>query len=130
MSRTIAARAAWIVAPRQVELREELVPPPGPGQVRIAALASAISHGTETLVYAGQVDPALPLDLPTLAGSLLDGHRVATSQRRVSAGSMTASISSVAAMFIAWPAAYCFASSCSKRASRCAPSGTASSSLR
>lgn len=68
MSRSIAARAAWIVAPRQVELREELVPPPGPGQARIAASLSAISHGTETLVYAGQVDPALPLDLPTLAG--------------------------------------------------------------
>lgn len=65
----IVARAAWIVAPRQVELREELVPPPGPGQVRIAAIASAISHGTELLVYRGEVDPALPLDLPTLAGS-------------------------------------------------------------
>jgi 2-desacetyl-2-hydroxyethyl bacteriochlorophyllide A dehydrogenase len=69
MSHTIAARAAWITAPRQVELRDEPVPPPGPGEVRVVALASAISHGTETLVYSGQVDPALPLDLPTLAGS-------------------------------------------------------------
>jgi 2-desacetyl-2-hydroxyethyl bacteriochlorophyllide A dehydrogenase len=65
----IVARAAWIVAPRQVELREELVPPPGPGEVRIAAIVSALSHGTELLVYRGEVDPALPLDLPTLAGS-------------------------------------------------------------
>jgi 2-desacetyl-2-hydroxyethyl bacteriochlorophyllide A dehydrogenase len=65
----IIARAAWIVAPRQVELREEPVPPPGPGEVRIAAIASAISHGTELLVYRAEVDPALPLDLPTLAGS-------------------------------------------------------------
>jgi 2-desacetyl-2-hydroxyethyl bacteriochlorophyllide A dehydrogenase len=65
----LVARAAWIVAPRQVELREELVPPPGPGEVRIAAIASAISHGTELLVYRGEVEPTLPLDLPTLAGS-------------------------------------------------------------
>ena len=65
----MVARAAWIVGPRQVELREELVPPPGPGELRIAARASAISHGTEMLVYRGEVDPALPLDLPTLAGS-------------------------------------------------------------
>ncbi|NWF80834.1 MAG: zinc-binding dehydrogenase [Chloroflexi bacterium] len=62
------ARAVWVVAPRQVELRGEAVPPPGPGQVRVAASASAISHGTEMLVYRGQIDPELPLDLPTLAG--------------------------------------------------------------
>ncbi|NTU81820.1 MAG: zinc-binding alcohol dehydrogenase, partial [Chloroflexales bacterium] len=66
---THIARAAWFASPRQVELRDEPVPPPGPGQVRVAALASALSHGTELLVYRGQVDPALPLDLPTLAGS-------------------------------------------------------------
>lgn len=63
------ARAAWIVAPQRVELREERVPAPGPGEVQIVAVASAISHGTELLVYRGEVDPALPLDLPTLAGS-------------------------------------------------------------
>ncbi len=33
------------------------------------AVASGISAGTEMLVYRGQVPPALPLDLPTLAGS-------------------------------------------------------------
>lgn len=63
------ARAVWIIAPRQVAIRSETVPPPGFDQVRIAALVSAISHGTEMLVYRGQVDPGLPLDLPTLAGS-------------------------------------------------------------
>lgn len=62
------ARAVWVVAPHQVELRTEAVPPPGPGQLRVAASVSAISHGTEMLVYRGQVDPELPLDLPTLAG--------------------------------------------------------------
>lgn len=67
-SPTRRARAAWFAGPRLVELRDEAVSPPGPGQVLIEAAASAISHGTELLVYRGHVDPALPLDLPTLAG--------------------------------------------------------------
>ncbi|HET9849569.1 MAG TPA: zinc-binding alcohol dehydrogenase, partial [Candidatus Dormibacteraeota bacterium] len=41
----------------------------GPTDVRVRALRSAISQGTEMLVYRGQVDPDLPLDLPTLKGS-------------------------------------------------------------
>jgi 2-desacetyl-2-hydroxyethyl bacteriochlorophyllide A dehydrogenase len=44
------------------------VPPPEPGEVRVKTLASAISHGTELLVYRGEVPTDLPLDLPTLAG--------------------------------------------------------------
>lgn len=64
----IQTSAIWFTAPRRVELREEQVPPPGPGQIRVRALASAISHGTERLVYRGEVPADLPLDLPTLAG--------------------------------------------------------------
>ena len=45
------------------------MPPPGPGEVRVRAIASALSQGTEMLVYRGQVPADLPLDLPTLAGS-------------------------------------------------------------
>lgn len=63
------AEAVWFSGPRQVELRRELVAPPGPGQIRVTTIASAISHGTEMLVYRGQVDPQLQFDLPTLAGS-------------------------------------------------------------
>ena len=37
--------------------------------VRVRAALSAISHGTEMLVYRGQVPPELALDLPTLRGS-------------------------------------------------------------
>jgi 2-desacetyl-2-hydroxyethyl bacteriochlorophyllide A dehydrogenase len=51
-----------------VELRTEAAPPPGPGELRVAAIASAISHGTEMLVYRGQVPAGMALDLPTLAG--------------------------------------------------------------
>ncbi len=50
-------------------LRPEPLPPVGPEDVLVRAIASGISAGTELLVYRGQVPPDLPLDLPTLAGS-------------------------------------------------------------
>jgi 2-desacetyl-2-hydroxyethyl bacteriochlorophyllide A dehydrogenase len=65
----IAARALWLTAPRTIAFREETVPPPGPGVMRVRTLASAPSQGTELLAYRGQVPPDLPLDLPALAGS-------------------------------------------------------------
>ena len=64
----IEARAVWFAAPRTVELRPERVAPPCPGEVRVRSVASAISHGTEMLVYRGEVPADLPLDLPTFAG--------------------------------------------------------------
>lgn len=64
----VDARALWTTAPRRLEFRRETVPPPGSGEVRVHAIASMISQGTEMLVYRGQVPRDLPLDLPTLAG--------------------------------------------------------------
>ncbi len=64
-----AAQALWLTGPRQAVFRNETVAPPGPGELRVQAIASAISHGTELLVYRGEVPADLPLDLPTLAGS-------------------------------------------------------------
>jgi 2-desacetyl-2-hydroxyethyl bacteriochlorophyllide A dehydrogenase len=52
-----------------VEPRTEALPALGPEDVRVRAVASALSHGTEMLVYRGQVPAELPLDLPTLRGS-------------------------------------------------------------
>ncbi|WKA30523.1 zinc-dependent alcohol dehydrogenase [Bradyrhizobium roseum] len=49
--------ALWYRGPRQVELREELTPPPGAGEVRVKALFSAISRGTESLVFDGRIPP-------------------------------------------------------------------------
>ena len=66
---TLNTRALWVTGPRQVELRDEQVPAPAAGEVRIRALASGISQGTELLVYRGLVPADLPLDLSTLAGS-------------------------------------------------------------
>lgn len=63
------SRAVWFTAPRQLEIRTEEIRPPGSAEVRVAAIASAISHGTEMLVYRGQVPDDLELDLPTLRGS-------------------------------------------------------------
>jgi 2-desacetyl-2-hydroxyethyl bacteriochlorophyllide A dehydrogenase len=61
--------AVWFAAPRRVELRQEPLPAPGPDELQIRAVASAISHGTEMLVYRGQVPEGTGLDLPTLAGA-------------------------------------------------------------
>src|SRR5215203_6752238 len=65
----LKARALWFTAPRTATLCAETVEPPGPGEVRVKTIASAVSAGTEMLVYRGEVPRDLPLDLPTLAGS-------------------------------------------------------------
>lgn len=61
----------YFTGPRQVELRAEKQPEPEPGQVLVRALYSAISPGTEMLIYRGQFPSGLPLDvsLPALTGT-------------------------------------------------------------
>ncbi|HKY49871.1 MAG TPA: zinc-binding dehydrogenase [Candidatus Limnocylindria bacterium] len=63
------AASVWFPQARAVELRNETVGAPGAGEIRVRALASGLSHGTEMLVFRGEVPPHLALDLPTLAGS-------------------------------------------------------------
>ena len=63
------ATSVWFPRAHLVELRSEPLPELGPDDVRIRAVASAISQGTEMLVYRGEVPPELGLDLPTLRGS-------------------------------------------------------------
>src|SRR2546430_6382537 len=63
------ATSVWLPRAGDVELRHEPLPEVGPDEVRVRALASALSHGTEVLVYRGQVPAELGLDLPTLRGS-------------------------------------------------------------
>jgi 2-desacetyl-2-hydroxyethyl bacteriochlorophyllide A dehydrogenase len=64
-------RAAWFASARQVEIRTETVPPPGPGDVTVASEISLISAGTEMLVYRGECTGPedLGLDRPGRAGS-------------------------------------------------------------
>ena len=53
-----SATACWLVEPGRAELRHEDLAPPQPGQVQVRALHSAISRGTETLVFRGEVPPS------------------------------------------------------------------------
>jgi threonine dehydrogenase-like Zn-dependent dehydrogenase len=49
------ARALWNVAPGRAEIRQAAAADPGPGWARVRALVSAISRGTESLVFHGKV---------------------------------------------------------------------------
>jgi NADPH:quinone reductase-like Zn-dependent oxidoreductase len=50
-----SATACWLVEPGRVELRHEDLAAPQSGQVQVRTLHSAISRGTETLVFRGEV---------------------------------------------------------------------------
>ncbi|NBB91678.1 MAG: dehydrogenase [Gammaproteobacteria bacterium] len=52
---TETARAFWTVAPGSGEIREERLPKPGDGEVMVRTLHSAVSRGTESLVFEGRV---------------------------------------------------------------------------
>ncbi|MGI9435024.1 MAG: zinc-dependent alcohol dehydrogenase [Geminicoccaceae bacterium] len=49
------ASAFWVFGPGQGALRSESIRAPGPNEVLVEALASAISRGTEALVFQGRV---------------------------------------------------------------------------
>ena len=51
----IGARALWHVAPGRSEVRQEILLPPGRGEVLVRARYSAVSRGTERLVREGRV---------------------------------------------------------------------------
>jgi 2-desacetyl-2-hydroxyethyl bacteriochlorophyllide A dehydrogenase len=79
-------RTVYFTAPRQVELREQSLPPPAADEVLVESLVSAISCGTEMLVYRGQFprdlsdshDPlSSGLKYPTQYGYACIGHVVA-----------------------------------------------------
>lgn len=64
-------RSLYFVGPRRVEVREERVPLPAPGEVVVRSIVSAISAGTEMLFYRHQLDEGIQLDttIPSLEGS-------------------------------------------------------------
>ena len=51
-------------------MREEALPPPAVDQVLVQTLVSAISPGSELLIYRGQTPADIPLDetIPALTG--------------------------------------------------------------
>ena len=62
----------YFQGPYRVTVREEPLPPLGPSQVVVETLASAISAGTELLIYRGQAPIDIPLDetIPSLTATL------------------------------------------------------------
>lgn len=64
-------RALVFAGPRRVEIVEEELAPPAAGQVLVRTRVSAISAGTELLVYRGELPSDRPLDesLPALGGA-------------------------------------------------------------
>jgi len=49
------ARSLWYLAPEKVEIRSSLLKPLADGELRVRALWGALSRGTESLVYRGEI---------------------------------------------------------------------------
>src|SRR5688572_8938500 len=49
------AQAFWLREPGAGEIRPALLPPPGPADVLVRTIRSAVSRGTESLVFTGRV---------------------------------------------------------------------------
>lgn len=64
------AKRLLFTAPHTVEIDDVTLPPVGAEQVRVRTLFSAISAGTERLLYCGHIPPDMPLDetIGALAG--------------------------------------------------------------
>lgn len=52
------SKALWFTGPGRAEWRDEPLPAPGSGHLRVRSLYSAISRGTESLVFHGRVPPS------------------------------------------------------------------------
>lgn len=58
----MTARSVHFTGPREVTVREHPVPDPSAGELRFESIVSAISPGTELLVYRGEVPNGPPAD--------------------------------------------------------------------
>ena len=68
----MSRRSLYFVGPDEVDLREEPIPEPDDNELRVRTELSAISPGTELLVYKGAVDSGMAADpnFESLSGSL------------------------------------------------------------
>ena len=62
IGQSLTAQALYFTAPSQVSVREEPLPSLAPGQVLVRTIVSAISPGTELLIYRGQAPTDIALD--------------------------------------------------------------------
>ena len=69
---TRARKSVWFTAPLQVEVREELLAEPAAGQLLVETMASAVSAGTEMLLYRGEAPAEMAADVTigALSGTL------------------------------------------------------------
>ena len=72
VGQSLTRRALYFTAPSQVSIRTEGLCGPAPGQVLVQTLVSAISPGTELLIYRGQAPTDLAADetIAALTGNL------------------------------------------------------------
>ncbi|MFC7136202.1 zinc-dependent alcohol dehydrogenase [Halobaculum litoreum] len=68
----MSGRTVYFTGPGEVEVRETTRSDPGAGEIAVEATVSAISPGTELLLYRGEMNPETAADetLPSLDGSL------------------------------------------------------------
>ena len=64
----LPARAVWFTGERRAEVLDERIPDPAAGEVRVRALASLVSAGTEMILYRGEARSRAESALPTSAG--------------------------------------------------------------
>jgi len=66
-----SAEQLWFTGPLRVKVRTAMLDAPGPGELQVRTLLSAVSAGTEMLVYRGQIpaDMALDATLSALQGT-------------------------------------------------------------
>jgi 2-desacetyl-2-hydroxyethyl bacteriochlorophyllide A dehydrogenase len=62
VGQSLTPRALYFTAPYQVAVREECLPHLSPGLVLVQTVISAISPGTELLIYRGQAPTDMPVD--------------------------------------------------------------------
>jgi 2-desacetyl-2-hydroxyethyl bacteriochlorophyllide A dehydrogenase len=69
---SLTSRVLYFTAPYQVVVLEESLPHPAPGQILVQTVVSAISPGTELLIYRGQAPTDMPVDetITALPGAL------------------------------------------------------------
>lgn len=72
MSNTPRRRVLRFTAPKSIAVDTEPAPPPEPGEVEVQTVLSAVSPGTEKLVYRGEAPSTLSADadIPALSGEL------------------------------------------------------------
>ena len=97
-------RAVWFMGPGRAEIRPAGVRPCGDSDLAVRSLFSGVSHGTEMLVYRGQVPASHPLEPEGVEGSYSFPvkYGYANVGRVVEAGSAT-DFRTGDLVFVRWP---------------------------